>query len=52
MTIPMWFSLAGLVCLVCTLVMGEMFERAIEEHVESHDSYDPARERLERDELR
>jgi hypothetical protein len=43
------FALIGLVVLVSVLVLGEMFERAIQDHREEHDSFDPA---SERDELR
>jgi hypothetical protein len=42
------FALIGLVLLVGVLVMGEMFERAIQRDYEEHDSHDEARTRAER----
>lgn len=35
------FALIGLVLLVGVLVMGEMFERAIQRDFEEHDEYRP-----------
>ena len=43
LTGPQVFALIGLFTLVCVLVLGEMFERAIQDDLESHDSYDPKR---------
>ena len=37
------FALIGLVMLVSTLVLGEMFEHAIQRHRDEHDSYDRTR---------
>lgn len=41
MTDAQLFALIGLVVLVSVLVLAEMFERAIENDLEEHDSYDP-----------
>jgi hypothetical protein len=43
LTGPQVFALIGLVHFVCALVMGEMFERAIQNDFESHNAFDPAR---------
>lgn len=40
LTGPQVFALIGVVVLVCVLVLAEMFERAIQNDLEEHDSYD------------
>ena len=35
------FALIGLVALISTLVLGELFERAIQRDLEEHDAYRP-----------
>lgn len=41
------FALFGLVVLVATLVLGEMFERAIQRDLEEHEGFEQARGRRE-----
>jgi hypothetical protein len=50
-TVMQIFALIGLVLLIGTLVLGEMFERAIERHLDEHGSYDAA-QRREKEERR